>query len=280
MEKGIATATALLTLASTVLGIFITYRTFVISDRVGRLEVELKQSQERRAERESLNKLVMEVYGQVEEAVAVPPGEVGVRQQKATQALVRALIAHDPELKAALLEALYQTALPEARQEALESLYVAQEAASAQNIARSSQQPARSDDTSLGTYDFDIFWCESSGPAARQAAEAVSSAITREGGKGRVRTRPLPDSRNRDPGYRHQGFAIRYNAPAERDIAQALSRIATTASGTILGGAPSFTPTPSAQQTPWYLSAFVCPDADLSGIRPARARAAQPTASD
>ena len=86
MEKGIATATALLTLASTVLGIFITYRTFVISDRVGRLEVELKQSQERRAERESLNKLVMEVYGQVEEAVAVPPGEVGVRQQKATQA--------------------------------------------------------------------------------------------------------------------------------------------------------------------------------------------------
>jgi len=270
MEKGIGAVTAALTLLSTALGIFISYRTFVISDRVGRLEVEMKQSQERRAERESLNKLVMEVYGQVEEAVAVPPGDTGVRQQKAAQALVRALIAHDPELKAALLEALYQTALPEAKQEALESLYVAQEALSAQNIAQSSKQPERSGGTSLGTYDFDVFWCESSGPAAKQAAEAVSSAITREGGKGRIRTRPLPDSRNREPGYRLQGFGIRYNDPDERDVANALARIAAPASATILGGNPSFALKRSGQQTKWYVSAFVCPDADLPG----RARSA------
>ncbi len=279
----LATITAVLALISTALGIFISYRnaeinkrSAEINDKVRALETQLKQQQEERATATARNELVIKVYDEVEDATSAAPGDAGERQQKAAIALVSALLKHDPKLQSDLLEALATQSLPSVKSTATQNLYAAQETVTRERQAELNALPVTapaSDTTSgkpasspakLGNYDFDIFWCEMpgrQGEQAEQAAKAIGAALTAQGAEGRVRTRILPAARNADPGYRNNGFVIRYNAPEETAMSQTLAQLAGAAAQTIYGTETRFIPKASNQKTHWYLSAFVCPGA-------------------
>lgn len=71
--------------------------------------------------------------------------------------------------------------------------------------------------------------------------------------KGRIRARLLPDSLNARDGYRNTGYVIRYGVEEEAQ-AKALKGFGEQALGV-----PTFALALSRQNTPWYISAFVCP---------------------
>lgn len=271
----LATITAVLAIVSTGLGIWnnhangrINARSVETSDRIKTMEFELKRQQEERANTGARSDIVMKVYTEVEDATKAAPGEAGERQQKAVIALVSALLKHDPKLQSDLLEALAERSLPSVKSTATESLFVAQETVSNERQAELNTRPAQATSMTaiptpakLGHYDFDVFWCEASGPQAEMGAQAIGAALTSRGAQGRVRIRVLPANRNEDPGYQHNGFVIRYNAPEEQDMSRMLKEIADEALQSVYDREMTFRARESAQKTRWYLSAFVCPGA-------------------
>jgi outer membrane lipoprotein SlyB len=104
-----------------------------------------------------------------------------------------------------------------------------------------------------GNWDFDVFWCEHSGPDAKRNAEAIVAALKSDEATGRLRARMLPDSVNARPGYGVVGFVIRKDAGEEKQ-ATALQGLAQKA---VPGS--QFVIATSGSATRWYLSAFVCP---------------------
>lgn len=107
----------------------------------------------------------------------------------------------------------------------------------------------------LADIDLDVFWCQSSGAAARAQAELVAGALDRETG-GRVRVRELPALVNARPGYRKHGYSATFNLDhPETEYASAVRSIAEAAAGV------PFEQRGSSQLTPWYVSLFLCPSA-------------------
>jgi len=110
----------------------------------------------------------------------------------------------------------------------------------------------------LGAYNVDSFWCESSGDAARNAADdvvGVVSAMT----AGRVRERILPASRNTaSAGYGISGVQVRFEAPVETGVADKLAA-AIKAKIAADGIADAVLTHPVGFHTPNYVSVFVCP---------------------
>jgi hypothetical protein len=76
-----------------------------------------------------------------------------------------------------------------------------------------------------GDWDFDIFWCTSSGAKAQNFATKIGDRLKAEGAEGRIRVRELPESINARSGYQIRGFAIRRNAD-ENETATALKNLA------------------------------------------------------
>ena len=108
-----------------------------------------------------------------------------------------------------------------------------------------------------GDWDFDIFWCSSSGPKAEVQAKLIGEQLVAEGSKGRVRIRELPDSINAKSGYQVDGYAIRRNSN-EKEAATALKLLAEQALEKN-GNKSTFNLSLTRQSTPWYISAFICP---------------------
>lgn len=268
-SRNFANATSVLVLISTGLGILISIQNVFLSKQSTDIENKIKQQQETREETGARVEITMKVYSEVMEAVKAPPGETGVRQQRAAIALVDALLKHDPLLQSEFQEAIRRNSLPTVEAVATESVYAAEQVMADNRIAELKSSPPPSAATRWGNYDFDIFWCEASDASAEQAAKAITAALIQQGAQGRVRTRVLPTARNNDPGYRNDGFLVAYNDDEEK-IAEDLMKIAGTAANTVFGNAPTFGPKVSKQKTKWYLSAFVCPDA-----YPPRARASK-----
>ena len=75
---------------------------------------------------------------------------------------------------------------------------------------------------------------------------------------GRWRVRRLPSEKNAEAGYRMRGFEILTSAPDEEKLASVL-KAALLESG-IPGGGQEFEIRQTTQNTPWYLSVFVCPE--------------------
>lgn len=104
-------------------------------------------------------------------------------------------------------------------------------------------------------WDFDIFWCSSSGIEAEGLANQISYWLVKDGAKGRVRTRVLPDSINDRASYSVSGIEVR-RSKNEAAMGQKLAQF--------VGNLSSFkdlkvTEKTSNQNTPWYISVFVCP---------------------
>jgi hypothetical protein len=81
----------------------------------------------------------------------------------------------------------------------------------------------------------------------------IAKQILSEGAKGRIRVKELPDSINAKSGYRVNGYVIRKNN-SEIDIAKALKKL-----GDLTLKKNVFTWQTTLQDTPGYVSVFVCP---------------------
>ena len=108
---------------------------------------------------------------------------------------------------------------------------------------------------SWGDWDFDIFWCANSGVEAENLANKIRSWLINDGAKGRVRSRVLPNSVNAKSGFRVTGYQIR-RSQQEVAMANRIERFILSIEGledlTLVQHV-------SSQNTPWYLSVFVCP---------------------
>ena len=104
-------------------------------------------------------------------------------------------------------------------------------------------------------WDFDIFWCSSSGLKAKGQAQLIAERLLAEQAKGRVRVRELPASKNSQRGYRASGYEIRRNTN-EIDVAKALGKLGNT---DLQKHKVNFVFRTTTQPTSWYVSTFVCP---------------------
>ncbi|MDJ0657145.1 MAG: hypothetical protein QNJ40_23500 [Xanthomonadales bacterium] len=110
-----------------------------------------------------------------------------------------------------------------------------------------------------GDWDYDIFWCSSSGSAAESQANAIVAAIQGEGAEGRIRARVLPDSIRATGSYSSlQDYEIRYEE-SERKRAEAVGAIAERTIS--IPGSFNLREIAPLKPTPWYISVFICPEA-------------------
>lgn len=212
-----------------------------------------KDAELARAERESNEKKQLMVYETVVKAIE----SKDEHKQAVSQALVASMLSLEDPLRHGLLAVLASSSAPRVRADAramLSKEVTYQNENNEKRTAKSSQATSW-----LGNWDFDIFWCERSGEAAKKLATTIADALNAEGGNGRIRSRLLPDSINARPGYQNTGLTIRYNTN-EKSMADKLKQF----SDRITAPHGTFELALSAQPTPWYLSAFVCP----TDIRP------------
>lgn len=100
-----------------------------------------------------------------------------------------------------------------------------------------------------GTMSIDVFFCESSGPIAKESADRV--AALKGDSIGRWRVRPLSTTINASSGYRIFDNVIRYNQD-EVEVAKNLMEDAKKQAGI------TFRLQETTYPTPGYVSAFIC----------------------
>ena len=220
-----------------------------VETKVMERDSERKDTEQARINRESQEKKQLTIY----EAVVKSLETDNPKRQKVAMALVTTMLEIDNPLRSELLAVIGGSASIEIKKEAQQTLgkeNVFHVEANAPSVQRTSKIFNWED------FDYDVFWCESSGKNAKEAAEKIVSQLKNEGAKGRLRPRLLPDSINTRPGYQHSGFVVRYNTGEEKQ-ANELIRVGNT----VLNAKNAFTSSLSSQSTPWYISAFVCPTA-------------------
>lgn len=219
-------------------------------ERINAIDAAVKKSQEQRAERESNQSFNIKIYDIVTKSLE----EGNPKKQEAAKAFVVVMV--DEPLRSSLLNVLKQGGAPTVKADI--SRILAQEQQFQSNFAAVPTK-TRNDTASYqwGNWDFDIFWCSTSGQAAKRQAESIGDQLLAEGAKGRVRIRELPESINAKSGYQIDGYAIRRNNDEEA-TANALKGLAEKVLNKS-GVRAEFSMSLSRQSTPWYISAFVCP---------------------
>lgn len=217
--------------------------------QIAALDSKIRERGAERADFESQQAFNFRIY----EAVKASLGQDAHHQETARVLVVS--IASDP-LKTALLDALnsFRGLDSGVKERVQEDLYQAQQAV----IFTPSQKASESAGAGFKweDWDYDVFWCEKSGPPAKSQAEAIVAAMKQQGAAGRLRVRALAEVINDRPGYGVSGYIIRRDAGEEKQ-AEALQQLAEK---TLLRTNAKFTIQPSGQATRWYLSAFVCPN--------------------
>ena len=108
-------------------------------------------------------------------------------------------------------------------------------------------------------YDFDIFWCETSGEDAERLAERLLQLRAEDPyASGRWRKRVLTAAKNAEPGFKIKGFLIRVSQPDERPLAETFRELGLRK---VLSNLPrdEFPVEHVNFPTPWLISVFVCP---------------------
>lgn len=248
-----------ITILTALLAAWVNYSVSTVKNNLDLQKAKLEEQQvslnKLTAER-SLRKFDEDLTFRVYDAVITSLKANDAKQQQAASALV-IVMAEEP-LRTQLLQVFdkAQTTAPEVRLEvakvlATEQRFQQEEAAA--KSAAAARPAAPSAGSGWGEWDIDVFWCQKSGEPAHKAADAIVAALQKDGAKGRLRARILPDSINAQPGYRVSGYAIRRDA-GEEERAAALKAVAERA----LPGT-GFDILPTARPTRWYLSAFICP---------------------
>lgn len=221
-----------------------------LEERLGEIDLLVKQSKEEREERESNQNFNIKIYDIVTESLE----EGNPKKQEAAKAFVVVMV--DEPLRSSLLNVLKQGGDPTVKVNIgriLEQEEKFQNKVSIAPVKKREITPTYN----WGEWDFDIFWCSSSGDGAKAQAEVIGEQLLAEGSKGRVRIRELPESINAKSGYQIDGYAIRRNSN-EKETAAALKSLA-EASLKNSGINAEFSLGLTRQSTPWYISAFVCP---------------------
>ncbi len=115
----------------------------------------------------------------------------------------------------------------------------------------------RSEVAKWSNYDFDVFYCDGLPDTEllqRQANEVAGLKGVDASASGRWRVRPLPVSVNQRAGYQVKGNEIRYSSADEKVLADELQQLMQKRLGVHV------VTRLSSQQTPWYLSVFLCPE--------------------
>jgi len=99
---------------------------------------------------------------------------------------------------------------------------------------------------------YDVFYCESSGPAAKLLADSIAGRLQDEA---TVRTRALTSWINASPGYRVSGFQVRYEPSEEAQARPLIDRL----NASSVMGQRQFVGQVVSNTTSRYLSVFVCP---------------------
>jgi hypothetical protein len=248
-----------ITVITALLSAWINYSVSTVKSDLDLQKVKLDEQQA------SLNKLTTErnlrkfdedLTFRVYDAVITSLKANDTKQQQAASALV--IVMADEPLRTQLLQVFEKasTTAPEVRREVAKVLETEQrfqqEEATAKSAAAIKARPPIGG-TGWGEWDVDVFWCQKSGESAHQNADAIVAALQKDGAKGRLRARVLPDSINAQPGYRVSGYVIRRDA-GEEERAAALKAVAERALPST-----TFDILPSRSATRWYLSTFICP---------------------
>jgi hypothetical protein len=206
----------------------------------------LKELASQREERESIQDFNLKIY-----EIVIGSLETGdLQQQEAAKAFVVVMV--DEPLRASLLSVLEQGGEPQIQQD-VGQILEEEGKFKAENVEL--VPPNQKQRFNWEDWDYDIFWCTSSGSSAEFQANQIKDALLSEGAEGRIRVRELPDSINARSGYQIRGYAIRKNS-GEDNQAAALKGLAES---TLELSDGTFTIGLSTQPTPWYISAFICP---------------------
>ena len=233
----------------------------ILNASISRVDQDLKQQiaavdiaiKEARDEREKINserEFNFKIYDLVQKSLE----ENNERKQEVAKQFV--LVMVDGELRNRLLGVLEEGGTPAIKQEAANIIAQEQEFQLEQeSILRTDRNVKPS--FNWEDWDYDIFWCTSSGVNAQKQADFIKKQLEIEGAKGRIRVRELYPSVNSRTGYKISGYKIR-RSENELKQANALEKL----SEKVLSekGYPAvFTQQLTSQKTKWYISAFVCP---------------------
>ncbi len=217
-----------------------------LNHSVSKVDAKLRENSELRAERESRQRVDFQIYNKMIESLE----SSNPKQQQVAKALV--IVMASDALRQQLLAILEQAGTDTIRKQVAdiienENKFLAEQ----QEITVHTQKLSGGADWKQ--YNYDIFWCEKSGPEAQALAKKVVSELRDRGATGRLRVRQLPESINSRQGYQISGYVIRPNAN-EVGIANMLKRY-----GDEILQDNEFIVTFSGTPTPMYLSAFICP---------------------
>lgn len=214
------------------------YLAYQINSEIQGVRIELEKIENQRA-------FDLEIYKAVKEAL-----KGSAKDQQVALALVVS-IGEDP-LKAALLATLEEA--PSAAPD------VVAEARNYRELDKQVERQPQGGETDpeqlvWADWDFDLFFCETSGEPARAQATLVANALEDDGAEGRIRVRPLSADKNREAGYRIKGYAIRRS---DDETAMA-DKLAAFANATLQHDGVQFEVQRASQKSPWYISVFLCP---------------------
>ncbi|MBQ4845326.1 hypothetical protein [Pseudoalteromonas sp. MMG005] len=221
-----------------------------LKQRIAAVDIAIKEARDEREKIDAEREFNFKIYDLVQQSLE----EKNERKQEVAKQFV--LVMVDGELRRRLLGVLEEGGTPTIKQEAA-------------NIIVQEKEFQRDENSNLRTnrnvkpsfdwedWDYDIFWCTSSGTHAKEQANFIKQELEREGAKGRIRVRELYPSVNSRTGYKVSGYAIR-RSENETTQANALEKLAET----VLSkkGYPAiFKQQLTSQNTRWYISAFICP---------------------
>ena len=242
----------------------------VIDAMVKRQELELQQRKDSREADRQQNELTREIFGEFVKAITEKHGSPEDRLDRLEGVMVLTWAIPDPHQQEGMARAVQKSIdrlKPQAGAGALatrinaasfdaEELLV--RAAAEQKTAPPPTTSASSEKSAArwSNYDFDIFWCEGMANSAQYQAraEAISAFKTADPqASGRWRARPLPSGVNARPGYQVSGVEIRTSSSDEAPLAEALKKQIEARFPATRVDLRQTT-----QNTPWYLSVFVC----------------------
>ncbi len=217
--------------------------------RFREIESKISESKEQREERESTQNFNFKIYDLVLKSVE----EKNAQKQEVAKTFIVVMV--DDPLRSSLLKVLEKRGEPQVRQDVEKTLNAEKNSSYTEGTkptVSGSKQPSYN----WAKWDIDVFWCSSSSDKITELqANKIAKQILLEGAKGRIRVKELPDSINAKSGYRVNGYVIRRNdIKREREIAEALKKL-----GDSTLGKDIFTLQTTLQDTPGYVSVFVCP---------------------
>ncbi len=263
MSFNLETASRALTVCSLGIAVFAAWKTLPLDAELKALQAEtqrldnelkvaaarLREAEAQLKETESGRKLSFDLYQEVKKVLEKK--ERSPKDEEALRVLIESL-AEDPFRYKLLSVLAVGGATESGKQAAAESstFFLEESAIASRASAAFRTASPDSGNESLTNYDVDVFFCsqkrQSSEPIARKIASLKLPDET-----GRWRVRSLPETVNQQPGYGVRSNEVRYNVPDETQQAKVILQ-------RLLSAKVEASLRATAQNTPWYLSVFVC----------------------